>query len=116
MRIEITAFKIVGRYVLSDDNKFWKWLIGKRSKDLYHFDCKIQVKDDAIKKLRGLEPRKDFFELPNKVRLQFWSINGNTIHMKTYKFIEQDLQKYTPIEMYLVYPHRHGHMDDRERI
>jgi hypothetical protein len=116
MRINILSFKVVERYVLSDDNKFWKWLCGKRTHDKYHFDCIIRIDPESLIKVRGLEARKDFVQLPNKVRLQIWQINGQTIRAKTYKFIDEDLQKYRPIEMYLVYPHRHGHIDDRDRI
>lgn len=116
MRINILSFKVVERYVLSDDNKFWKWLCGKKIHDKYHFDCVIKIDAESRIKIRGLEPRKDFVELPNKVRLQIWSIEGMIIRAKTYKFIDEDLQKYKPIEMYLVYPHRHGHIDDRDRI
>lgn len=116
MRIGILSFKVVERYVLSDTNKLWKWLCGKRTHDKYHFDCVIRIDAESLVKVKGLESKKDFVELPNKVRLMIWQIQGQTIRAKTYKFIDEDLQRYRPIEMYLVYPHRHGHIDDRDQI
>jgi hypothetical protein len=115
MRIKIQHFKVAERYVLrTDTNIFlhlWNLITGKEDDHLYHFDCVMRVDPDYKDAARQLEIN-DFVELPNKIRLRVWSVDrGNIIRAKTYKMIYQDLRRYTPIEMYLVYPRVHGHLN-----
>ncbi len=113
MRVKILSFKVIQTYAMRDTfwNKVKKVLFLKYEQDLYHFDVTIKIDPDY--QARRLEPQ-DFIELPNKVRLQVWSVDRfDLIKAKTYKFVREDLRKYKPIEFYLVYPHVHGHINDR---
>jgi hypothetical protein len=113
MRVKILSFKVTERYVLHDSiwNKIKKFFLLEYEADKYHFDVMIKIDPDY--KARRLEPN-DFIELPNKIRLQVWSVDRfDLIKAKTYKFVSEDLRKYKPMEFYLVYPHVHGHITDR---
>ena len=111
MRIPITSFQVTERYILRDPS-FFRWLLGKHDPDEFHFDCLIYINREDTIKLRGVEERKDFIELPNKVRLQVWQVEPGKIRAKTYKFIKEDLQRYKPTDLFLVYDRRHGHIRD----
>lgn len=114
MTIKILSFTIIERYVIRDTyfNKFCKWLSGKYESDKYHYDCVIKVDESYASHTRELM-RDDVLRLPNKVRLMVWSVDRfGIIKAKTYKFIEEDLRNYHPMEMYLVYPRVHGNINN----
>lgn len=103
MRIRILHFEVVERYVMRDTrwNQIWKFIMGKHESNQYHFDVKMKVDPDYY---GGKLEVNDFLELPNKVRLRIWSVEREVVRAKTYKFVDQDLRRYKPMEMYLVYP------------
>lgn len=113
MRIKILQFSVVEKYVHRPSAfDFWQRLFGKEL-DQYHFDTIIKVDPEYVKTGRQLQVN-DFLQLPNGVKLLVWSIDRfDIVRAKTYKMTVDDLRGYHPMEMYLVYPHQHGHMQDR---
>lgn len=107
MKINILQFRVLEKYVLRDT--WWKKIIklfrGHPEPDQYHFDVMMKIERPQL----PLEANR-IVELPNGVKLLVWHVEREIIKAKTYKFVNQNLQGYHPMEMYLHYDKRHGHM------
>ena len=117
MRIHILQFEVKQTVPMTEHlNPFqyvWRTIFGPEIEVDYHFDIQMKIDPEYEAQARKLE-RGDKVQLPNGVKLEVWSIDRfNLIKAKTPVMIKEDLRGYRPMEMYLVYPRVHGHLNDR---
>lgn len=112
MRFSVLNFRVVEHHTITDRpiRRFINRLLGKKEEVLYHFDCVLIVGTEDRLSIKRIKERSDYIMLPNKVKLLVWAVDRNVIRAKTANAIDIDLRGLRPMECYLVYDKRHGHV------